>query len=118
VVLLIPAFSAYSVQRQREADASAARRMPAWPPVGLSIRMQSKRVAELRWEPSRLETVVAYRVYRKVGGGDFRPLQTVTVPRFLDKKSPPGDVEYAVTSIDSRAGESDLSKPARRRSAP
>ena len=41
-------------------------------------------------------------------------MKEVKAPSFVDKHAPEGDVQYAVTSVDSRSGESKLSKPAKK----
>ena len=99
---------------QREATAEDVAKIPPLPPPGLMVTLSAKGEAALAWRPSKLESVVAYKVYRKEGDGEFKLLKEVRTPSFVDKKVPHSDVEYAVTSVDSRSGESKLSKPAKK----
>jgi fibronectin type 3 domain-containing protein len=113
VILLGLLASAPFCLAQREATASVAAAIPPLPPPNLRITLSPRGEAVLFWKPSSLESVVAYKVYRKQGGGAFKFLQEVHTPTFIDKHVPTGDVEYAVTAVDIRSGESKLSKPAK-----
>jgi len=111
---VMPLCAQHQATAQREATAEDVSKIPPLPPPRLIASCSAKGEVALQWTPSKLESVVAYKVYRKEGDGDFKFMKEVKAPSFVDKHAPEGDVQYAVTSVDSRSGESKLSKPAKK----
>src|ERR1035441_1748882 len=87
---------------QREATAEDAAKIPPIPPHGLVVTLSPKGEVTLAWKPSKLESVVAYKVYRKESDGEFKLLKEVKASSFVDKNAPEGAVEYGVSAVDLR----------------
>lgn len=81
-----------------------AARIPPFPPRDIEVTIEKRRIV-VRWEPSPLQTVHLYRIYRKNLGGKFVKIGESTKPTYVDKGQHAG-ATYAVTTVSSYGAES------------
>jgi fibronectin type 3 domain-containing protein len=80
------------------------------PPRNVRAKRDGKKKVVLSWEPSPLENVVSYNIYRKQGNGAFVKIGTAKSSPFVDDNAPLGTPYYAVTCVNGYESESPLSK--------
>lgn len=98
-------------EQQPELTPGEAAKIPPFPPRNVAVTPGQK-AATVTWEPSALENVVAYRIYRKVGKSKFSKVGETAASRFVDKSPKPGAV-YSVTAVNVYGAESPLASTAK-----
>jgi len=98
-----------------------AAKIPTYPPQGLTAAVSPDGVL-ISWEPSSLQAVESYVVFRRVVGGQYKIIGTVQAPdpidaskplTFLDRYAPAG-TEYTVSAVHYLSGEGNKAKPVAR----
>jgi hypothetical protein len=80
----------------------ASDRFPPAPPSGL-VAVQEGSAVRLLWNPGSEPDLDGYRIYRRLGGGEFVRIggEIVRQPSYLDSGVAPGSVvTYRVTAVD------------------
>ena len=88
----------------QELTPAEAARIPPPPPFSVMLR-QVGTATTITWQPSPLENVVAYRVYRKDPSAKRIKIGETSEARFVDRMGKPGTT-YTVTAVNSYGAES------------
>jgi hypothetical protein len=99
---------AQSPEPQAELTPADAAKIPPFPPTDLEVKT-TRNAATVTWEPSALQNVVGYRVYRK-SGDKFVKIGETPKAMFVDKTFKPGTV-YSVSAVNVYGAESPLAAP-------
>ena len=81
-----------------------AAKIPPFPPTGVAVESKPSSVV-ISWEPSPLENVVGYRIYRKESPTKLIKLGETAKSSFTIPNPKPG-VEYSVTALNGYGAES------------
>jgi fibronectin type 3 domain-containing protein len=89
---------------QPELTAAEAAKIPPFPPTNVSVKSDPT-AATVTWEPSPLENVITYRVYRKVSDSKLVKIGETSSSKYVDV-SPKRGAEYSVTAVNVYGAES------------
>jgi hypothetical protein len=89
-----------------------AAKIPPFPPTDVKFAVGPKG-GLITWESSSLESVTAYRVYRRIGDTkQFEKIAEVRTPTLVvDKKDMRSAHDYAVTAVSAYGAESSAATP-------
>lgn len=84
-----------------------AAKIPPFPPTKVTVKSEGSR-STVTWLPSPVDTVVKYRIYRKMPGQEkLVKVGETDTARFVDPKTTLG-AQYAVTSVNVYGAETPL----------
>jgi hypothetical protein len=100
-----------------ELTPTTAAKIPPFPPTKVAVKSEGRR-STVTWQASPVDTVVKYRIYRKMPGEKrLIKIGETDTSRFVDPATTRG-AEYAVTAVNVYGAETPLSSTPLNRDVP